>query len=146
MRDVRLSTGGTMSARFPVLTPNGTIIDADGENIDHVVDGGYFENFGATSAHELAEALECYGLKPFVILVKNEPTTARTDCVNNGQLEYETSVTSRWFSVITSPLAALYQTRNARGTQAATQLFQGSGQQLCHHFCGRLKTHTKSSR
>jgi len=51
---VALSTAAFISARFPYLTPAGTLLDPDGKNsgryLDvsggHYVDGGYFENSG----------------------------------------------------------------------------------------------------
>lgn len=52
-----------------------------GNIIDRVVDGGYFENFGASTALELARVLKARGLSPQIILINNEPTT--TDRLEN---------------------------------------------------------------
>jgi hypothetical protein len=121
--DIRLSTAATMSARFPVISPHGTIRNRDGEIVDHIVDGGYFENFGATSAMELAGALEANELKPFVILVNNEPTLSGMDCIREDKrMDYSRDVASPAFSVFTSPMGALFATRGARGTHAAVEL------------------------
>ena len=78
--DIRLSTGITMTARFPVISPHGTIKNKCGTIVDRVVDGGYFENYGATTIRELAEELKTYNLKPFIILVNNEPMASNMDC------------------------------------------------------------------
>ena len=46
--DVALSTASTMSARFPIISPHGNIRNGS-SLVDRVVDGGYYENFGALS-------------------------------------------------------------------------------------------------
>jgi hypothetical protein len=55
---VRLSTAVDNSARFSWVGPAGTIRTADGDIVDRVVDGGYFENFGATTAIDLIDWLD----------------------------------------------------------------------------------------
>ena len=55
--DVRLSTAALNSARFPLISPAGTLHAKDGHILDRIVDGGYFENYGALSAKELALAI-----------------------------------------------------------------------------------------
>lgn len=66
--DVRLSTAALLSARFPFVSPAGTIrmrrkgaTAPDSVFGDEVVDGGYFENSGLTTATELAAALHEQG-------------------------------------------------------------------------------------
>ena len=121
--DIRLSTAATMSARFPIISPHGTIRGRDGKVIDRVVDGGYFENFGATTAAELSRRLEQHGLKPTIILVNNEPTTASMDCITEkSNLAYPVSPQSTWLAVISAPIEAFTATRQARGTHAAVEL------------------------
>jgi hypothetical protein len=54
--DVRLSTAAHNSARFTYVSPAGNLL-ADGRPLDnkgYVIDGGYFENYGAQTALELA--------------------------------------------------------------------------------------------
>jgi hypothetical protein len=51
-QDVRASTAAHNSARFTYVSPAGDL----GSNAGSVIDGGYFENFGALSAMELAHA------------------------------------------------------------------------------------------
>ena len=43
--------------------------------VDRIVDGGYFENFGAQTAVELARAMITIDpeLAPFVLIVSNDP-------------------------------------------------------------------------
>ena len=54
--DVRVSTAAHNSARFTYVSPSGTLVSADGEKLGHVIDGGYFENFGALTAAQLGRA------------------------------------------------------------------------------------------
>jgi hypothetical protein len=126
--DIRLSTAATMSARFPVISPPGSINGADGKIIDRVVDGGYYEYFGATTAMVLADALPKYGLRqPIIILINNDPHSSKMECVAGG-LEYPTPQPTpwfpsfSWFPTFSSPLNALWGTQNARATHAAVNL------------------------
>ena len=69
--DLRLSVGAIISARFPVISPPGTIRDATyddtdgkrrgGQAVDRLVDGGVFENAGLTTARDIALALRSAG-------------------------------------------------------------------------------------
>lgn len=73
--DVRLSTAALNSARFPLISPAGTIHNIHGQIIDRIVDGGYFENYGALSAKELALAIHALdpNLSPLVVVISNDP-------------------------------------------------------------------------
>jgi hypothetical protein len=75
LNDVRLSTAALNSARFPLISPPGTIRNKDDQIIDRIVDGGYFENYGALGAKELALAIHAYDrtLVPVVIVISNDP-------------------------------------------------------------------------
>jgi hypothetical protein len=70
---VRLSTAVTMSARFPVISPQGVLRDTDGTEVDQIVDGGYFENDGLATIIDVATALAKRGLNPVVVRIVNEP-------------------------------------------------------------------------
>jgi hypothetical protein len=133
--DIRLSTAVTMSARFPIVSPAGTIRDRGNHIVDRVVDGGYYENFGATTAQELADALreKPYGLKPVVVLINNEPeeTAMRCDEEISGPAVSENTATP-WFPTISSPLDALLRTRTARGTHAAVNLCAAYQRRFAH--------------
>lgn len=50
--DVRLSTAANNSARFTYVQPAGTLMAHDRNN-GHILDGGYFENFGAITAGQI---------------------------------------------------------------------------------------------
>jgi hypothetical protein len=59
--DIRLSTAAHNSARFPIISPAGEIRNRKHQIVDRIVDGGYFENYGALGAIELAQAIRAIG-------------------------------------------------------------------------------------
>jgi hypothetical protein len=73
--DVRLSTAAHNSARFPLISPAGSVRNQNEAIVDRIVDGGYFENYGALGAKELALAINAVepALAPFVLVVTNDP-------------------------------------------------------------------------
>ena len=122
-RDVRLSTAATMSARFPLISPHGSIKNSKDKIVDRVVDGGYYENFGAATAIELVEQLFRYNLKPRIIMINNEPTTTDLNCVLGAKiLPIPEPAQNVAFSFFLSPLSALMGTRSARGSHAGAEL------------------------
>jgi len=58
--DIPISTAIGLSARFPLLTPPATIKAANGEVWGHLVDGGYYENIGATTIMDVYSRLRRY--------------------------------------------------------------------------------------
>ena len=56
-QQVAASTAIMNSARFPWISPAGRIVDRDGNNRAHVIDGGYFEVSAADTSEDLAAAL-----------------------------------------------------------------------------------------
>ena len=54
---IAASTAASNSARFPYVSPPGTIPGPDGNPVDQIVDGGVFENSGAATALDLYEWL-----------------------------------------------------------------------------------------
>jgi hypothetical protein len=75
LNDVRLDTAAHNSARFPVISPAGSIRNQNQAIVDRIVDGGYFENYGALSAKELALAVHAAqpALTPVVVVISNDP-------------------------------------------------------------------------
>jgi len=122
--DIRLSTAATMSARFPIISPHGNIRNKANQIVDRVVDGGYYENFGATTALELATELDQhYHLKPSIILINNEPATSGMSCISEGnRLGYPHPSQTMAFPIVEAPIYTMLETRNARGSHAAVQL------------------------
>jgi hypothetical protein len=74
-KDVRASTAAHNSARFTYISPAGDLGDKQGS----VIDGGYFENYGALTALELARAArwelrhETPGVKLVILMISSDP-------------------------------------------------------------------------
>jgi hypothetical protein len=75
-QDVRASTAAHNSARFTYVSPAGNL----GSNQGSVIDGGYFENFGALSALELAHAAtrvlndeQHHRVKLVILMISSDP-------------------------------------------------------------------------
>jgi hypothetical protein len=74
-KDVRASTAAHNSARFTYISPAGDLGDKQGS----VIDGGYFENYGALTALELARAArwelrhEKPGVKLVILMISSDP-------------------------------------------------------------------------
>jgi hypothetical protein len=120
-RSVSLATAVTNSARFPIISPPGVILKDDRSTLDRIVDGGYFENYGITTAQEVAKALKERGENPLVLLITNEPlSTADAKRLSDASISppMPKKQDSQWFSWLSSPLLALYQTRSSRGDLA----------------------------
>jgi hypothetical protein len=129
IRDVRLSTAAHNSSRFPLISPPGEIYDRKGRVVDRLVDGGYFENFGAQTATELAEAVAAVDprLKPFVLVLSNDPTVPRlqdadADRTRNERRRLLRSGEGAWVTDLSAPIKAFAHTRNARGTLAVNAM------------------------
>lgn len=122
--NIPLSTATIVSARFPYLTPAGSV----GYSGGHYVDGGYFENSGTWLVSGLVQNLigqqlsyPTAGADPsieaarkavfIVIVIQSEPCTRES--VDNGCDEDATTADDSW-SELLSPLRALLSTRNKR--------------------------------
>ena len=119
-REIRPSTAAHNSARFTYVSPAGTLDDGT-----HIVDGGYFENFGAATAHELLQAgLRRFGrkIRPVVVLISNDPTLEAGDLPTSPPSGPLASRPRHWLGEVLSPLRALLNTRDARGLLAASEL------------------------
>ncbi|GJD48969.1 hypothetical protein OPKNFCMD_1695 [Methylobacterium crusticola] len=126
--DLRLSTAALTSARFPVISPAGTFgVRGDWAQGDRVVDGGYFENSGMTTALDVAKALHEKGVVPLILWVLNEPKLARRE----GPVPPRPVVTpfvgaaqaaaflDRAGALLTAPIEALWNTRQGHGAESA---------------------------
>ena len=117
-----------MSARFTFVSPAGRFPDGS-----HIVDGGYFENSGATTALEIATRIKdvcavgkITNVDVKVIMISNDPrkgsisiAPAKPAPEPSGPKRTK-SVTTRgqFLGEVTAPLYSLLNTRNARGTYA----------------------------
>ena len=83
-RDIRMATAVTNSARFPFVSPAGRFVSSEemGGGAFQIIDGGYFENYGARTVWELARAIEelnaedpTLNVVPMVVVISNDVET-----------------------------------------------------------------------
>jgi len=123
---IPLSTAAHMSARFTFVSPAGRFPDGS-----HIVDGGYFENSGATTAYEIATRIKDWcafkkiaNVDVKIIMISNNPrkpsiAPAKPAPEPPGPKRTRPAVVSGQFmSELTAPLFTLLNTRDARGTYA----------------------------
>jgi len=125
--DMRLSTTALLSARFPIISPAGVLRnDANADYGDRVVDGGYFENSGLSSALDLAKALSREGVKPALVWVQNDPNVDRAAkktppraaaTPQFGPLDQ--SVLTEAAGILAAPVNTVLATRGGHGEEAA---------------------------
>ena len=119
--EIRASTAAHTSARFTYVSPAGALRDGS-----HLVDGGYFENFGAVTGREVLKAgldrLSAKTARPIAILISNDPELTAEDLPVAEPKTPENRKRETAASEILSPLRALLHTRDARGLLAASEL------------------------
>ena len=125
--DVRLSTAAHNSARFPLISPPGEVRNRLNNVVDRIVDGGYFENFGAQTALELANAIRAVDAKlaPFILIISNDPEIPTVDVLkapDAGEGEFLTD--------LSAPANTILNTRAARGTLAVEGIVTGLAAEL----------------
>ncbi|WP_163160594.1 hypothetical protein [Bradyrhizobium uaiense] len=124
--DIPLSSAATLSARFPVISPYGAVPSDDPKRpTERVVDGGYFENDGVTTALELARAIRQLrpAMEPIILHVTNDPVQRAGDNTSVGNMPARkelrpTPRLSRWYESLTTPVTALIGTRSGHAAQA----------------------------
>jgi hypothetical protein len=100
-RDVRLATAVTNSARFPFISPAGRFVSAGPlrPTSYQIIDGGYFENYGARTVWELGRAIEdlnaddpSLNVVPIIVVVSIDLDADQTPRLKDGRcrkmLEY----------------------------------------------------------
>ena len=146
--DLPLKTAAHNSARFTYVSPAGSMVNVKGKTVEgHVVDGGYFENSGTVTALELrrviAEAFPETMGRIHVLYLRNSPTSnpARVDAPAEEPAKPSRQA-NRGLNDLLSPVLALLQTRNARGTLAVTTIRNTVGQKQFHQIvlCKRVRT------
>jgi hypothetical protein len=126
-QDIRLSTAGLMSARFPIVSPAGVIRAKDQPGFgDRVVDGGYFENAGLKTAFDVANALKDEGVTPFILRIQNEPITPPGERIALPRAAASPPVTAdgdgplaRVFGLAAVPVESLIATRSGHAAEEA---------------------------
>jgi hypothetical protein len=127
-RDVRLSTATVLSARFPIISPAGSIRYTDESRnfvADHVVDGGYFDNSGLDTLNQILPFLKAKGIQPTILYLTNDPWfykgTERAGRPHSGSTsslilptDLEPPRQGFWsaaFALLTDPLQTIYDLR-----------------------------------
>ena len=118
--DVTLGDAALLSARFPLISPAGAIVTGetgDGSQAlkTRLVDGGYFDNFGAVTAEDIFFRLADKDLRPIVVQISSDPSL---QAKRQETAENMAARTAGWGA----PLWAVLASRNARGLQAADAL------------------------
>jgi len=132
VRTVRLSTAALVSARFPIISPAGVIRmqDAGAVHGDSVVDGGYFENSGLTTALDVAAGLNAFHLTPIVLSISNDPVGEVTGRQGVAAMRLPVdrmgadSIWVRAVSTLYAPFAALFATRGGHADEEGAVLVQ----------------------
>jgi hypothetical protein len=141
-RALPLSTAVHLSARFTYVSPAGTLVK-DGRIHGRAVDGGYFENSGATSVLEILKVLDHLAepgtgwakVKPYVILISNEPVD-----LSNLDEQLDSAPDNKRIkpfpagNEVLSPLLTMINTRGARGEYARVTTRWHVGQNQFLHF------------
>jgi hypothetical protein len=129
-RSLALSTAAHMSARFTYVSPAGTL-EKEGAVRGRVVDGGYFENSGATTTLEILKLLPSMKeddprwakVEPYVIHISNEPVNPGAPPDSLESARNRRAVRPHpWLNESLSPLWAMLNARDARGVYARDTL------------------------
>ena len=153
--DLPISAAAHLSARFTYVSPAGKF-PPDGA---HVVDGGYFENSGATTALDLLREItremsrtgnNLSDTVPKLIMISNNPT-ANVPIPDNAwkkmtvttEAEKRRSEPSTFLEDAMAPVDALLHTRDARGTYAQRAI--GHAQRIFYeNLDGKLPSNQKA--
>lgn len=148
-KDIPIAASVLNSARFPIVSPSGVVIDAaDGGDttLGHIIDGGYFENNGAATLEELVtETMRIIDArwpkdlkrpKPVVIEILNNPDYAEQDYAvwNEIQDDFGIQVANTTppgnkgaptlLSQVVGALQGLYNTSGGREVMASKSLIK----------------------
>lgn len=129
--DLPLRTAVHNSARFTFVSPAGHIVREDGREAGRLVDGGYFENSGLVTLHEIYSAIHAQRpTAPIMILyLCNDPASCRAREGVRGP-DSLTTTASTAANELLAPVRALLHTRDARASLARAQLSRAPGGQF----------------
>jgi hypothetical protein len=160
--DISLSTAAMLSARFTFISPAGNVDVQSGKGQLRLVDGGYFENYGADTAADLLQALDekfrakmgsvqnrdllksrnaADLFKPIVIQISSDPALAGSEMPKVGECDTDAGdallskskgIFRNFAEEVLAPIEGLLSTREARGLLAAKRLAC-----LTHAYGGR---------
>ncbi|BFM05202.1 hypothetical protein [Halioxenophilus aromaticivorans] len=131
--DVRASTAALNSARFPYVTPAGTLATSTPwHQKDHIIDGGYVENFGLMATQQMIHYLHrtqklvlqkdgnTITLMPVILVFSNDMDTMPA-LLNHRRTVPYVNTGSFAFNELTNPIQGLIANRTARSVQSLTQ-------------------------
>jgi glycerophosphoryl diester phosphodiesterase len=118
--NLSLATAAFLSARFPVITPPGSIGPKNERS--RYVDGGYFENSGTATLIDLIFALPLDQNSQQKDSTQQPQQKIKLIVINIGTDPVDLKYSSRGIGEITGPIVALLNTRSARGDSATNQL------------------------
>jgi predicted acylesterase/phospholipase RssA len=124
-RSLRLSTAVLLSARFPGLSPAGWLSAPDRTDLGTVVvDGGFIDNSGATSAADAiaalraaAEELELPKVLPVALMISNDPVPPNHQHVSAGPRP-QSAFAATTFGSLVSPVMTLDKLRRLTTARA----------------------------
>jgi hypothetical protein len=146
--ELNLSTALHNSARFTYLDAAGNIVvepvkPGDAEiRPDRILDGGYFENFGAATAFDLLHALNALNspnkFRPVIVQISSDPTL-ETDGAREAEWklpldQWPPDLSLTMAADAQAPLVTLYNTRDAEGIRATKLLRKSVGDDNYAHF------------
>ena len=115
-RDLPITTAARLSAGFPYVSP-ASRSDADDRHYSHVVDGGYFDNYGIlTVAGVVHEALEKAHLPPplrRILVIEICDTAECSGKQPTGRINAGGEANQSWTYQLTAPLSAVINMRTA---------------------------------
>jgi hypothetical protein len=139
--DVYATVTAHNSARFSWVSPAGELRPTRESSRGHVIDGGYFENFGAETLRDVvtgalaALAPSGRAVRPIVIQISSDPGMAvrdraradRSDCDGRGEfLSFEDprdlASVAGWWNELLAPVGGVLSSRAARGILASKDL------------------------
>jgi hypothetical protein len=122
--DVRLSTAAHDSARFAYVSPAGRLLSAKGEDYDHVVDGGYFENSGAATLQDVLHVIERSPHRPRLRLAVLYLCNSAERCWGEdvGADPEKPQLRPPDLTELFAPVRALLGARDARGELALAEI------------------------
>jgi hypothetical protein len=134
-RDIPLATAVHNSARFTYVSPAGHLDAGDGVERGRIVDGGYFENSGLTTLREVYDVVvRRPDVDVFVLYLCNDPQNCFRETAGSPG-----GVKSSAADELLSPVRALLNTRDARGSLARANLQRVAGANFFQlNVCGDL--------
>ncbi len=133
-RELPLGEAVLNSARFTYVSPAGTLVDGAGEPALQLVDGGYFENSGATTLLDVIAALRAWDrdhrLRLRVLHISNDPSIqpfAHESPGADDRCPVQPPARVELSGEVAAPIVGLLSTREARGAYARQALLSALG-------------------